>query len=146
MALDATREKVRMSRVATKGAPGQKPQKQPRKARKPLPSVSKKRKAYYQSPQGKAGVEHMTCVKLQECCICGAPPPSDAHHCISGRYSARKSSDFDTIPLCIYCHRAEYPGSIHSGLASWVAKHGPDTDYIARTRNKVAEMQQSIDF
>ena len=42
---------------------------------------------------------HMDKVAQLPCMICGARPVV-VHHCICGRYSQSKMSDFDTIPLC----------------------------------------------
>lgn len=68
-------------------------------------------------------------VKMLPCVICDAPPPSDAHHVISGRFGSRKASDFDTIPLC-RAHHQDGPEAIHQNKAAWEAAHGPDTDYL----------------
>ena len=76
-----------------------------------------------------AGLEHMRRVKQLPCVICQAPPPSDAHHCISGRYGSRRASDFETIPLCKECHQ-DGPMAIHRAKESWERMHGPDTDYL----------------
>ena len=61
------------------------------------------------------------------CVICGAQPV-ERHHCISGRFSQRKASDFDTIPLCFNHHRG--PEGIHTNKAAWEAEYSPDTDYL----------------
>jgi hypothetical protein len=72
---------------------------------------------------------HIARVKSLPCVICQKPGPSDAHHCIVGRYGTRKASDFDVIPLC-KDHHQDGPEAIHNGKASWVAKHGPDHGYL----------------
>jgi hypothetical protein len=95
--------------------------------------VSKKRQAKAKSDEGRAEQAYMLAVKRLPCCICGAPPPSDAHHTICGRYGSRKTSAYETIPLC-KAHHQDGPDAIHNGKASWVAKYGPDTDYIAPTQ------------
>lgn len=76
---------------------------------------------------------YMMAVKQLPCAVCGAPPPSDAHHVICGRYGSRKTSDFDVIPLC-KSHHQDGPEAIHNGKASWVEKHGPDYAYIEKVR------------
>lgn len=70
---------------------------------------------------------HLAAVAQLPCVICGAWPVS-VHHCISGRYSMRKSSDLDTIPLCWFHHQG--PEGIHADKAAWEAKHGPDTGFL----------------
>ena len=76
-----------------------------------------------------AGLEHMRRVKQLPCVICQAPPPSDAHHCISGRYGSRKASDFKTVSLC-KIHHQDGPEAIHQDKRGWEERHGPDTDYL----------------
>lgn len=114
-----------------------------KKPRKPMRKVSRKRQAYRRSDEGKAALEHMGKVKALPCVVCGAPPPSDAHHVIHGRFSARKASDFDVIPLCKKCHQ-DGPEAIHNGKASWAAKHGPDYGFLPVVRAQITEME--IDF
>lgn len=75
-----------------------------------------------------AGIRHMGRVKGLPCVICHRPPPSSAHHCISGRYKQRRSSDFETISLCWDCQQG--PQGIHANKSAWEAKHGLDTDYL----------------
>lgn len=105
--------------------------------RKPMRKVSKKRAAYRASDEGQAAWAYMGEVKRLPCCICGAPPPSDAHHCFHGRYGGRKSSDFDVVPLCKR-HHQDGPEAIHNAKERWAAKHGPDYGYIEQTRRMVA--------
>lgn len=76
-----------------------------------------------------AGKVHMARVKQLPCVICGKPGPSDAHHCFSGRYGSRKTSDFETIPLCKRCHQ-EGPLAIHQDKAGWEERNGYDFDYL----------------
>ena len=76
-----------------------------------------------------AGLEHMRRVKQLPCVICQALPPSDCHHCISGRYGSRRASDFETISLC-KIHHQDGPEAIHQDKRGWEARHGPDTDYL----------------
>ncbi len=72
---------------------------------------------------------HLARVKELPCVICAAPPPSDAHHCFSGRYGSRKASDFETIPLCKACHQ-HGPMAIHQDKAGWEARNGNDFDFL----------------
>lgn len=76
-----------------------------------------------------AAKAHLERIKSLPCVICGAAPPSDAHHVISGRFGSAKASDFDTIPLC-KAHHQNGPEAIHQNKAAWEAAHGPDTDYL----------------
>ncbi|WP_411975968.1 hypothetical protein [Sulfitobacter faviae] len=126
--------------------------------RTPMRRVSKKRAARRASKQGQADLAYMGLVKQLPCCICGSPPPNDAHHCRSqpsaGEPHAyeqlpaagRRSGDRDTIPLCHWdCHQ-EGPESYHRAKRSWEARNGPDYSYIPSTRAAVAAMIGEIDF
>ncbi len=91
-----------------------------------------------QKPEkAKKDPERMHRVKQLPCVICGAPPPSDAHHCISGRYSQRKAPDSMTVPLCKR-HHQEGPDAIHNDKAGWEARYGKDTDYLAEVDDMLA--------
>ena len=89
----------------------------------------------------RAGKAWMARVKQLPCIICGAPPPSDAHHVIHGRYGTRRAPDKSTIPLC-KAHHQDGPEAIHNGKETWAAKHGFDYEYLP----KVAAMLGEIDF
>lgn len=127
-----------MTDFAKRGALGLKQTKTP-KTRKGVNKVSAKKAAYMASPEGKAAAEYMGLVKQLPCAVCGAPAPSDAHHCFHGRYGARKASDFDVIPLC-KIHHQDGPEAIHNIKETWAAKHGPDYSYIEQTRKLVSEL------
>lgn len=73
------------------------------------------------------------------CVICGAWPV-EVHHVICGRYSQRKASDMETIPLCVAHHRIG-PEAIHAGKRSWVERFGEDVSYMS----VVAEMLRNCD-
>lgn len=67
---------------------------------------------YLKQPKDKRGTkaakEHLKKVKSLSCCMCGAAPPSDAHHIRDLEVGAgQKSSDFETIPLCKGCHQGD---------------------------------------
>lgn len=47
--------------------------------------------------------EHLVLVRLQPCCGCGAPGPSDPHH-FGERGVGQRCSDLLTVPLCRRCH------------------------------------------
>ena len=106
---------------------------------KPMRKVSAKRAAYRASDEGQEALAYMGKVKALPCCVCGAPPPSIAHHCIHGRYGTRKASDFDVIPLCSAHHDYPQPDAIHSGKENWACKYGPDYTYIEQTRRLVEQ-------
>lgn len=108
----------------------------PLRAKTRMKPRSDKRKAYRASSEGKAALEYMKAVKGLPCCICKAPAPSDAHHVICDRFGARKSSDWDCIPLCKK-HHQDGPEAIHNGKASWVALHGPDYAYVNQVQLKI---------
>ena len=70
---------------------------------------------------------YMAWVATQRCVCCGAWAVQ-VHHCISGRFSQRKASDRDTIPLCWNHHLG--PEGIHTNKRLWEETYGPDTDYL----------------
>lgn len=127
-----------MTRINTGREPYQKTGRKP-KSRKPMNRVSEKRRKHRASPEGQAALEYMGKVKQLPCCVCGAPAPSDAHHCYHGRYGSRRSSDFDVIPLC-KAHHQDGPEAIHNAKETWAVKHGPDYSYIEQTRKLVDGM------
>lgn len=77
-------------------------------------------------------------VAAQPCVICGGFPVV-VHHCISGRLSQRKASDFDTIPLC-----PEHHDSLHHYRAAWEATHGPDTRFLPIVRGTIQRYLESF--
>ena len=83
-------------------------------------------------------------VKGLPCVICGAAGPSDAHHVYHDRYGTKKPSDFDTIPLCKWCHQ-DGPESVHKAKATWRAKHGPDWGFLPLVR-ALLDPQDTVDF
>jgi len=103
---------------------------------KPIRKFSAKRKARRASQEGQQALAYMQAVKQLPCAVCGAAPPSDAHHVICDRYGTAKASDWDTVPLC-KAHHQDGPEAIHNGKASWRAKHGPDYGYIESTASLV---------
>lgn len=87
--------------------------------------------------------DYLAAVRNLPCCICaawGLPQygRSHAHHAICGRYGQTKSPDVMAIPLCWDHHQG--PSGIHTQRAAWVAKHGPDTDWIAGTQDRLAHL------
>jgi hypothetical protein len=110
-----------MPDLSARGPLGLKPDKAPRKARKPLPKRSRKREAYMRSEARVEGMAHMERVKALPCVCCGHPPPSAAHH-VTGDDMPR--NDMRVLPLCWECHQG--PHGYHNAKAEWVTQHGPD--------------------
>lgn len=57
--------------------------------------------------------EYLDFIRLRECCSCGAPGPSMAHHARKldpGRATQNKVSDYNAVPLCSVCHDNEHRG------------------------------------
>jgi len=90
------------------------------------------------------GKEYMAAVALLPCCVCdkfGMQQTSrtQVHHCFHGRFSSKKASDFDTIPLCEGHHQGMIDVSklaIHREKKTWLEHYGPDTGYIEQTTRK----------
>lgn len=61
------------------------------------------------------------------CILCGRP--AEVHHCIHDRYSTKRRSNWDVIPLCPEHHRIG-PEAIHTDKEAWREKHGPDYSYL----------------
>ena len=66
---------------------------------------------------------HMGLVAQLPCVCCGISPVQ-VHHCIHGRHAQRRSSDFDTIPLCSAHHRQAADGLHVMGRKAWERHHG----------------------
>lgn len=77
-------------------------------------------------------------VKQLPCVICGAAPPSDAHHCIHDRFSQSKAPDSMTIPLCKSCHQ-DGPDAIHANKRDWQERNGPDYGYLKEVDDMLGE-------
>ena len=98
------------------------------------------------APREAKDPKHLARIRELPCVICwahGMPQnsPTTAHHPICGRYSRNKSPDSHAIPLCDGCHQGDFDTSkiaIHRDRALWVETYGPDTDYIAVTRDMLA--------
>lgn len=101
---------------------GQKTGKTGPKPRKPIPKISAKKRAHKAAERALGAWGHMAWVKTQDCCACGAPGPSEAHH-VTG-----KRSDLRVIALCQPCHTG--PEGFHKAKKSWRARHGPDTGFL----------------
>lgn len=75
------------------------------------------------------GKAHMARV-AQLCCVICHRKPVEVHHVFHGRYSQRRASDFETIPLCPQHHR-EGPDAIHQDKAGWRDRYGADFEFLA---------------
>ena len=75
-------------------------------------------------PSKSAGRDHMARVAALPCVVCGKTPVQ-VHHCIHDRFSQRKASDMETIPLCQPCHDA-----LHADKTAWRAEHGADHEFL----------------
>ena len=111
----------------------------------PIRPVSAKRTAHRQSEEGKAGLAHMARVRALPCCICTEwgmvqTTPTEAHHVIHGRYSAKRAPDTMTIPLCADHHRESAdPAKIalHASPSRWKRYHGEDTRWISWVEHRL---------
>ncbi len=83
--------------------------------------------------------EHLTKVKSLPCVICNHPPPSDAHHIICDRFGSKKSSDYETIPLCKNHHQNGID-AIHNSKKRWVENYGKDYLFLPEVLRKINEI------
>ena len=96
-------------------------------------------------PRAAKNRAYLTAVSAMPCWICweyDLPQtyPTHAHHTICGRFSQHKTPDEQAIPLCWLHHQG--PEGIHTDKTAWVAKYGPDTDFIARTQDALRHLLQ----
>ena len=113
--------------------------------RTPLKPISPKRRAYRQTDEGKAGMAHMARVRALPCCICTEwelqqTSPTEAHHVIHGRYSARKAPDTQTIPLCADHHRESRDPekiALHKSPSLWKRIHGEDVRWLTWVEHRL---------
>lgn len=71
-------------------------------------------------------------IKSMPCALCGAHPPSDAHHLREGMGMAQRNSDYLTIPLCKDCHQGSHNG-IHGERALWKVMKETELSLLAKT-------------
>lgn len=63
---------------------------------------------FWAKPDSPARAPHyMAFVRQLNCCICGAPPPSEPHH-FGPRGIGQKTDDYRTVPLCRRCHDQQH--------------------------------------
>lgn len=75
--------------------------------------------------------EWMAKIAELPCVICSRRPVV-VHHTIMDRHAMRRSSDFETIPLCDPCHR-----DLHASPKAWRELNGPDHDYLPAVREAI---------
>lgn len=116
---------------------------------KPMNRVSPKRRAYRASEEGQDALDYMGRVRAGGCIICRLfgeqqLSPTQAHHPIHGRYSARKAPDKDCLGICEGHHQGNFDTSkiaLHREPDKWKDRYGLDTDYIKEQRKLVGERQ-----
>lgn len=81
--------------------------------------------------------EHMSLVAQLPCVICGATPV-ELHHVAHGRFSQRRASDMDVIPLCPTHHRFRTDRG-----ETWAQMYGFDTEYLPAVRAAVERIRRN---
>jgi hypothetical protein len=105
---------------------GLKGDKQPAKARKPIPKVSAKKRAHKAQERALGASDHMAAVAALPCLVCGCYGV-EVHH------EGKPRSDFNVLPLCPKHHRREYgPGAYHYSPRAFYALHGSSAELLAR--------------
>lgn len=74
-------------------------------------------------------------VKELPCALCDAPPPSDAHHILTGRTPGVRSGDFLCLPLCKECHQGK--NGIHGDKALWRVYKVSEHDLLNQTLERL---------
>jgi len=122
--------------LAGRGPLGLKTGKAPRKARKPIPRVSARKRAQKAAEKAAGAWEHMFHVKQLPCLVCGCCGV-EVHH------EGKPRSGFNVLPLCPRHHRREFgPGSYHYSPKAFYAAHGSSEELLAR----VAAMKKAPDL
>ncbi len=83
-----------------------------------------------------------------ECVICAKfhlqqTSPTQAHHCIHGRFSTKKAPDEDTMPICEGHHmglRDTSKIALHREPKKWRELYGDDTDYLKHVNDKLRRL------
>lgn len=75
--------------------------------------------------------EHLAKVKSLPCGVCGAAPPSDAHHIEQGLH-------YLCIPLCKDCHQGSHNG-IHGRRSMWNVLKKTELSVLDDTVRKLGE-------
>ena len=114
---------MNLTGAAPRGLKQPKPPKKPRKA---VPRISKRRAAYLASDDRQEGLAHMARVATLPCLVCGCYGV-EVHHFPDPR------SDLRTGPLCARHHRREFgEGAYHYSRRAFNEAHGSDDELLAR--------------
>ena len=80
----------------------------------------------------KAEKEYLERLVRFGCVVCkkhlGCDTPPCIHHIRDGAGVGKRSSHFDTIPLCHAHHQGEYGVGFHSGKKIWEEKFGTERE------------------
>ncbi|ARC90360.1 hypothetical protein [Rhodovulum sp. MB263] len=95
--------------------------------------------------------DHLARIRSLPCCICaewGLPQlsPTQAHHCIHGRFSTRRAPDCMAIPLCEGHHQGLLDGSklaLHQAPSRWRRLYGNDTDWISWAEDRLHKEEEN---
>lgn len=71
-------------------------------------------------------------------CVCCSADSEQLHHPIHGRYSQRRASDMDVIPMCHHHHFM-----LHNRPEAWQEAYGQDSEYVEPTRKAVDQLRAS---
>lgn len=83
----------------------------------------------------KAAKEWMELV-AQLPCVCCSRPSEVLHHCIHGRFSRTRPSDFDVLPMCVAHHVM-----LHDERSFWQVHWNNDVDWLPFVAERVAELK-----
>lgn len=84
---------------------------------------------------------YMRLVAQLSCSVCPAMPV-EVHHPRHGAGMGRRSSHYDTFPLCTTHHRSGGFGvAIHAGQKTWEAKFGTEAEHTLKTQHLVKELR-----
>ena len=75
----------------------------------------------------KAEQTHLHKIKSLPCVVCGHPPPSAAHHCLTGM--GRKKNHFKVIPLC-WSHHQGINGIHTIGKRLWQSMYCTEAELL----------------
>lgn len=112
-----------MTDLAGRGPLGPKTEKAGPKPKKPIPKISRKRKAYMNSAARRKAERHMAAVAQMGYLACGRWPV-EVHH------ATIPHDDMQVLPLCPPHHRREFgPGAYHYSPSAFCEAHG-SIDYL----------------
>lgn len=81
----------------------------PLQRKTPLRRTKFKRSRPKPNPAG-SDPAHLAWIREQPCCVCGTTRDVQAHHSTVGRGLSRKTSDRETMPLCMVDHMRFHHG------------------------------------